>query len=381
MVERSPTAFSGDLQRSETPLPTHPDQLTPEHLTRIVSEMHPGTTVERIDVRDAVGIGGMVSTAGRGKLTLTYGQGSPALPQSVQVKMIVGERSQVPSFVYETEVNVYRKMLPGLPIERALCLGAAYHERTETFVLLLEDLTLRGARFASVLDPSFTADEVGELLDQLAVLHAHFWQSSRLDDESGWLSSHTSGPQFEIFDAGRIVRLLETNIAASTYRQDFITRVGHSAAELWEFVKAVHRHQARSIPLTLCHGDTGAHNSYRLPGGGAGYVDWQLSVKAAWPHDVHYLICTALSIADRRRHERDLVARYLAKLASLGVDYTPSLDEAMAEYSLAMIWGLTIGWFIVPEHMYGMEIITTNVERLFAAANDHNVIARARALA
>ena len=92
--------------------------------------------------------------------------------------------------------------------------------------------------------------------------------------------------------------------------------------------------------MTLCHGDAGAHNSYRLPDGGGGFVDWQLSVKGAWPHDVHYLICTALSVRDRRLHERGLIERYLHRLADLGVPYRPSLDAAMDAYSLAIIWGL-----------------------------------------
>src|SRR5207245_3922437 len=105
-----------------------------------------------------------------------------------------------------------------------------------------------------------------------------------------------------VLNSGHIGRLMEDNVAASTYRQDFVARVGRTPAELWELVKAVQRRQAQTIPLTLCHGDTGAHNTYRLPGGGAGFVDWQLSVKAAWPHDVHYLICTALSVKDRRQH-------------------------------------------------------------------------------
>jgi hypothetical protein len=342
--------------------------------------MHPGAEVETAEVLDAVGVGRMVSTAGRAKLRLSYAEGGPALPEQVQVKMIVGERGPVPPMVYETEVAMYARMLPGLPLETAFCLAAEYDRRSETFVLLLEDLTLRGARFTNVTLPPYSPEDVGVLLDQLATLHARFWGGGRLDAETGWLSTHTSGRQFETLDSGHIVRLMDANVAESPYRADFLARVGRTTAELWEMVKAVQRSQAGRLPPTLCHGDTGAHNSYRLPDGGAGFVDWQLSVRATWPHDVHYIICTALSVRDRRAHERALIGRYLGRLQALGVDYRPSLDEAMAEYSLAIIWGLVIGWFCVRQASYGMEIIAANVERLFAAANDHGVLERAGAL-
>jgi len=37
----------------------------------------------------------------------------------------------------------------------------------------------------------------------------------------------------------------------------------------------------------------------------------------------------------------------------------------------ALIWGFTVGWMMVPERNYGMEIISANLERLFAACTDH----------
>jgi hypothetical protein len=365
---------------AEAPLPTHPRDLTPELLTAVISQMHPGARVEAVELLDAVGVGGMVSTAGRGKLRVKFAPGGPALPERIQVKMIVGERSPVPPFIYETEVGMYRRMLPGVAMERALCLGAAYHRPSETFLLLLEDLTQRGATFTNVLETPYSPQTVGVLLDQLDALHAQFWESPRLDAEAGWLSSHRAGRQFEILNGGHIVKVLEGNVASSPYRQDFCTRAGFSSDELFGLVQAVQRHQVAALPPTLCHGDTGAHNTYRLPDGRAGFVDWQLSVKGGWTHDVHYLICTALSVKDRRDHEEALIARYLDRLQALGCPYRTSLDEAMAEYSLAIVWGLVIGWFSVRPSMYGMEIISANVERLYAAACDHRTLSRVAAL-
>jgi hypothetical protein len=374
-------AAASQARDPRLPLPTDPLELTPELLTRLIGDLHPGTVVTQAEVLESVGVGFLVSTAGRGKLRLTYAKNPHGLPERAQVKMIVGERSKVPPCVYETEVYMYRRMLPGLPVERATCLAAGHEPGTDNFVLLLEDLELRGAEFTNVLEPPYTPDQVGQLLDELAKLHARFWKSPRLDEEAGWLATHMSGRQFEMLNNGHIVRLLESHVAGSTYRQDLIERMGgHPPAKLWEMVKAVQRHQAATIPNTLCHGDTGRHNTYRLANGRLGFVDWQLSVKATWPHDVHYAIVTALSVRDRRRHERDLIQRYLDGLKANGVDYAPTLDEAMEAYSLAIVWGLVIGWFCVRPESYGMEIISANVERLLAAATDHDTLPRAEAL-
>lgn len=361
-------------------LPNRPQGLTPAMLTNLISRMHPGLEVKTVEIVDAGTGGGKNSASGRVKLHLTYGGGPHGIPEHVQVKMIIGARSRVPALLYQTEVNMYRRLLPGLALERPHCLAAEYESETGNYILLLEDVSRRGAVFSNVLDSPFTSDEVGALLDQLAILHAHYWENPQLNAERDWLSTHIAGSQFEYFDSGKIVDLLQSNIDRSTYRQDLAARIGLLPAELWARVKAVQRFQAATIPATLCHGDAGAHNSYRLPRGQGGFVDWQLSVNAAWTHDVHYLICTALSVKDRRLHERALVQRYISRLQALGIAYHPTLDEAMDAYSLAINWGFTIGWFTVWPEIYGMEIITANLERMLAAVLDHDAFNRAAKL-
>jgi hypothetical protein len=356
-------------------IPRHVDGITVELLDEVVSEMHPGASVVGFELLEAKGLGKMVSTAGRLRLRLRYGPGSPALPEQVIVKMVI-EEAAVPGVLYETEVMMYRNILPELDIERPLCLGARYDPATENFILILEDLSVQGAYFPNVLEPAFEPERVGQLLDLLAGIHARYWRSPRLEEEREWLSSFVEGRQFDFFDGETPVRI-DDLVAGSTYRQDVIERVGRSPAELWAGVKAVHAHQHRTLPPTLQHGDTGAHNTYFLPDGRFGFLDWQLSLRAPWPHDVHYLVVTALSVKDRRRHERALVERYLRRLAELGVSEIPSLDDAMREFGRSIIWGFTIGWLMAPERNYGMEIISANIERLLAAAIDHGTFALA----
>ena len=360
-------------------IPTDTAGLTSKFLTRAISDMHPGTEVTSVEVLEAVGVGGMVSTAGRAQLKLEYGQGSPPLPQRVVGKMVIGERRALPNAIFEMEVQMYRQMLGEVPIEKPVCLAALYEADTGNFMLLLEDLSVRGAEFTNVLEPPMTPEQVRSLLDTLAALHAHYWESPRLDQS--WLGTLNSGPRFDAWDNNYIVAIMQGNLDTSPYRRDVLTRTGVGSAEaLWGLVKAVHRHHEMTLPSTLCHGDTGAHNTYLLPDGRGGFLDWQLSAKTAWVHDVHYLIATSLSIADRRLHERSLVEHYLARLNLLGVNYRPTIDEAFDQYSLAIIWGFSIGWFAVRPIHYGMEIISANIERLLAAATDHDVFRRAEKL-
>jgi hypothetical protein len=61
----------------------------------------------------------------------------------------------------------------------------------------------------------------------------------------------------------------------------------------------------------------------------------------------------------------------------LGVPDLPLIDEAMREFGRAIIWCFAIGWLMVPERNYGMEIICANIERLYAAALDHDTFALA----
>jgi len=55
-------------------------------------------------------------------------------------------------------------------------------------------------------------------------------------------------------------------------------------------------------------------NTYLLPQGSAGLLDWQLSVRGYCMHDVSYLLVTSLPIALRREHERSLLDRYRERL-------------------------------------------------------------------
>ncbi|MCB2048281.1 MAG: phosphotransferase [Novosphingobium sp.] len=355
------------------PLPNSAEGLTLELIDRIVSEWNPGTTVTAVELVEAKGLAQQVSTAGRARVRLTYGPGSADLPRDVIVKMVIGEAG-VDGALYETEVQMYREVLPGLGIPQIACLGAAYEDETERLVLLLEDLSAKQPFFPlSTLKP-LTPDRVAALLSHLAKLHARYWNSPELDTMGSWLGTLLKGRQFDFLNAICVPAITQM-AEESTYRADLIARTGWTPEQLWNGVKATHAYHAKVQPRTLVHGDTGAHNTFHLPDGTFGFYDWQLSASGCWAHDVHYHIIESLSIADRKANERALIQHYLDELAKNGVTDAPDIDTAMQTYGRAIIWGFTVGWLLCPERNYDMKIIITNLERLYSAMCDNHTLA------
>jgi hypothetical protein len=354
-------------------LPNSAEGLTVELLNRLIAERHPGSSVTGVELVEAKGLAQQVSTAGRARLRLTYGPGSEPLPRDVIVKMVIGEAG-VDGALYETEVQIYRDVLPDLDIPQIACLGAAYEDATERLVLVLEDLTAKKPFFPLSIDKPLTPERVAGQLSILAKLHARYWNSLDLDSMNDWLGTLLKGRQFDFLEAICVPAITQM-MEESTYRADIVTRTGWTPEQLWNGVKSTHAYHAKVQPRTLVHGDTGAHNTYHLPGGEFGFYDWQLSASGCWAHDVHYNIIESLSIADRRANERALVQHYIEELAKNGVTDAPDIDTAMQTYGRAIIWGFTVGWLLCPERNYDMKIIITNLERLYSAMCDNDTLA------
>lgn len=184
------------------------------------------------------------------------------------------------------------------------------------------------------------------------------------------MEAHTRGDLYRIFNTPEAApRFIAEQVAQEQFKREMVQRLGTTVEGLYAGFQRVQRHQA-SLAQTVCHGDTHIGNTYILPDGGGGLLDWQLTCQGYAMHDVSYVIATGLSVADRRRHERDLLAEYREQLVAKGVKDAPSLDELWLEYSRAMVWGVYIGWLTTPVVNYGWEINVMNHLRLMTAYED-----------
>jgi len=348
--------------------PTSTEEITPAYVNGLLAEAGHEATVEAVEIVDAKTYGEqMVSTAGRAVVNLGFANGAPDdLPARMVLKLTRAVDDIMGPF-YANEVAFYGNIRPELDLEAPRCFGGAYDPQTKCFGLLLEDLTERGCTFPNVTTRT-TPDDIKPLLDTLAKLHARFWQSSRFSDDLAWVETHVAGDVADLMN-NLAPAYIAHEVETENFKRELVQRLRTSAPELLAGVQALQHHQSR-LPQTLLHGDTHIGNTYRLPDGTAGLLDWQLMVRGYHMHDVNYFITTALSIEDRRNNERELLAYYLDRLAEAGVADVPTLEDTWLEYRRTLIWGVYIGWLTTPVVNYGWEINVMNHLRLTTAYED-----------
>ena len=305
------------MPSSSPGFPSDLNDLTPSVLSAVLSEGRDAVTVENVDIVAAKLCGdGVASTADRVVLDLSYGSGTGAdLPDRLILKTMLAT-PHAPEAMYENEVRFYCELRDELDIEAPTAFASHFDPATGRFGLLLEDLTARDARFPSALDP-VSIGEVRSILGHLARLHASFWDSPRFVGDLDWVDTPMSGGMFDVFDLIGL-ELIEDQVAQHPFKQELIAPLGRTVAEMWEVLWRVQRRHCEA-PTTLLHGDPHLGNTYLLPDGSGGLLDWQLMMRGSWAHDVTYLLVTSLDPDVRRSHQLDLLADYLDRLAVAGV--------------------------------------------------------------
>jgi hypothetical protein len=351
-------------------LPSSIDQLDAGLLTELIQELYPEVVVESFTVINALNYGdGMVSTAARATLNLQYKNGTASdLPTQVIVKLAY-DLADLPWPLYANEVSFYKTLRPELSLEMPVTLGAAYDKLSHRFLLLIEDLTVKHAIFPNALRDN-TLQEVKRLLSMLARIHGLYWQSPRFSADLSGLETHTDGVLTHFMN-GFAVDYINHQLSINPFKQEVMYKLNMTSEQMLAGIKAVQQHQS-TLPQTLLHGDTHIGNSYILPDGRVGLLDFQLVVRGYCMHDVNYLITTALPIHTRRKHEQELLAFYLDELAANGVESPPDFAAAWQEYKRCLLWGVYMGWMTCGEENYGWQILTVNLMRLTTAFVDHD---------
>lgn len=346
--------------------PATAEAITPDVLTPLLAVDRPGVEVAAVRVLQTSQHGaGHASTADRVLLDLEYAPcRDGGLPARMLVKTFLA-KPHAPRVMYRTEVRFYREIRPELTIEVPRVFASAVDDETGRFGLLMEDLTVRGATFPNALTP-VGLGTVTSLLEALAALHARFWASPRFESDLAWVATPCRGGMAETFRNFGLP-LIRAQLEFP-FKAELLRPLGRTLEELWD---DLWRLQAilDAEPATLLHGDTHVGNTYVLPDGRGGLLDWQLMVRGRWAHDVTYLLVTGLPPAERRAHERDLLRHYLDALRRHGIE-PPDAAAAWLLYRQSVVWGLVIGWLITPPENYGEAITAANLERLVAAARD-----------
>jgi hypothetical protein len=345
-----------------TNLPATLAEVTPAWLSSVLSAG--GRDVKVADARIDRIIDG---TATKARLTLTYAdpEASAGLPTRLWIKGGYGRESEkiTPTGAYAVEARFYRDLSPRIPVAVPACYFAECDESTQQGVLLIEDLEQDGVEFCAAPRP-LTADQVASVLDLLVPLHAFWWQSPELE-KVPWLRApleRGSAPdhyvrRFSRDDIEAFLALPRASAVPSDITADGVLGALYALQE-----------RVTDPPRCLLHGDTHLGNVYLRRDGGPGLLDWQTVWRGSWAHDVAYFITSALTVEDRRRHEKDLLRHYLGALSAAGVG-APGFDEAWTDYRRYVAYGLFI-WLINPPEAQPEEVNIPTITRFSAAAHD-----------
>lgn len=299
-------------------------------------------------------------------------------PSALKVRMAVeidGDRGDVPaqlclkgvfdpalstwltSGAQQAEALFYRDVAHRLSVRVPRAFYAGYDPATGAGHVLMEDLIPRGATFLSATSPYSVAQMRGSL-DQLARLHGESWAAD--PSTESWVRS-----KLGLFAGGSVMPPDALSALMADGRGEGLSDAVRDGANIYAALGALAAREPE-LPLGYVHGDAHAGNVWEGPEG-VGLVDWQVLQRGHWSLDVAYHMAAALEIADRRAHERALLAHYLDRLAAHG-GVAPAFDAAFDQYRAAMPYGLFL-WGITRRVEPG--IVFRFVQRLGTAADDH----------
>jgi thiamine kinase-like enzyme len=300
-------------------IPVEVDEVTPEWLSEVL-----GLDVVATEVLDEHS-----GTTGRARLALTYRGGVDGeCPPSLFVKLAPFNEKQrhfvTLAGLGTAEAHFYRDVAADVPMRVPAVLYAALDD-DGGYVMLLEDLEASGCRFPRPDDDDVVA-VVDSIVDELAHLHAKFWEHPALSQGLSWV---TEGMRIAFGSGARFMQMALDQFADDmppAYRRLgklYITQT-RDIADLWA-----------TPPHTLAHGDPHMGNLF-VDGARAGFFDWGMIMRKAGMWDVAYVICNSVPTEIRRANERAWLDRYRDELAREGVHL--GADDAWEQYRLYAVY-------------------------------------------
>ncbi|MET0364721.1 MAG: phosphotransferase [Sphingobium sp.] len=305
------------------------DEVTPEWMTAAIRSRHPDAVVGKVDIlmRDD-------GTNRRARFGLSYASGTG--PATVFVK------AHAPShrWVHFRNGNLFgeSRLFAGrtpIPVDHpAVYLAVPDYPRLD-FLLVMEDLDARGADCRDATRPMSVA-QVAHAITGLAKLHSLYWGMTATSHPAlKWVKPWTPSQGWQVGLRRRVPVGLER--AGERLPPEIAAMRGGRVVDLWaDYVSTL-----GDGGQTLLHGDAHIGNAYVLPGDEVGFLDWQVVRRGNWSQDVGYFLVGALTVEDRRAHERELLAIYRDAL-TLPTGQAPSVEGVWHRYRQSHAYGLAV---------------------------------------
>ena len=301
-------------------------ELTPDWMTVALAGQHPDAVVDAVtvDMRDD-------GTNRRARLALTYSAGSG--PATVFAKAVDPDHKFLIKLTSGLlhEPRLFNSKIV-LPLEHPLVYAAVIDEVDEDFMLVMEDLTARGADPRDATRP-LTVEQAANGVRGLGRMHGQYWGARVERPELDWLEPFVPWEGMGAAPLPAALDRLGDDAPASVH-----------ALSIEELIENVWKPYIRTLtvgPPTLLHGDAHVGNTYLLPDGEVGFLDWQVVRRGNFSLDLGYFLQGALTTEDRRTHERALLEVYRDAL-ELPADELPSADEVWLHYRASVAHGLTL---------------------------------------
>lgn len=302
-------------------------EITPEWLTAALSTQHPDAVVEgvTVDMRDD-------GTNRRARLAVTYRPG-PAGPDTVFVKAVDPDHKAMIKMTSGLlhEPRLFNSNI-ALPLEHPTVYAAAIDEAEEEFVLVMEDLTARGADPRDATRP-LTVEQAANGVRALARMHGQYWGERLRQPTLAWLEPFEPWDGMQWAPLPAALERLGDDAPASVQA----LTIDHLVEGVWKpYIRTL---TAASEPQTLLHGDAHIGNTYLTRGGDVGFLDWQVARRGNFAVDLGYFLQGALRTEDRRTAERELLHEYREALGLPDAEL-PSIDDIWLRYRASVAHGL-----------------------------------------
>ena len=277
-------------------LPATPDELDAAWLTEALTERHPGVKVAGVQVRRVDEV-----TNTHVRLELTYLEAAGA-PDRLFTKIAPLDPTRRPTIIAtgmgEREARFYADLAPQLAL-RVPDSHVAMYDPDGSFVVMLEDLTTTGCTVSDGTT-GVAPDAAARALEELADMHARFEDPARRAAEAPWVQLPGPGSDYA-------VKMLEF---ALEHHPERLPAAFAEIARLYNADRVALQEVWRDGPATIVHGDPHIGNVFD-DHGRTGFLDWGMIMVSTAMRDVSYFLTMAMSIDDRRAHERALLRHYL----------------------------------------------------------------------
>jgi hypothetical protein len=204
--------------------------------------------------------------------------------------------------------------------------------RRRRYVLLIEDL---GDRSIGDQVSGCSSKEAGEVLRDIARVHAQFWRSPELQ-KSYWLRAQNLNPRtlHSVFLKNRLGFAKRFETSAPPQFEESLRWLEEKAIELLQTFSL-------AAPETLLHGDLRLDNLgfSRDPDSGKDsviFLDWQLASRGPGSYDVAYFLSGALPREVPQEIVLELVQGYHEALLAEGIEEYP-FEACLRDYQRGLL--------------------------------------------